>query len=151
VKRSPQELQQIQTLAQNAIGIDTARGDAMTVQNLSFTSAAADDLAPASFFEQARKGLSDYSSAIRYAMLAVLFGAAYVLMIRPLQKKVLEQVIVVPPEPTALAEVEPLPALPTVTAASTTRVLREQLGQQVSAEPAKSARLLQAWLREEVK
>jgi hypothetical protein len=34
---------------------------------------------------------------------------------------------------------------------SATKQLREQLGAQVEAEPAKSARLLQAWLREEVK
>ena len=150
-KRTPQELEQLQTLAQNAIGLDTARGDSITVQNLSFASAPVDERTPATVFEQARKGLSDYSSIVRYAMLAVLFLMAYVLMIRPMQKKVLEQVVQLPTQ-TMLAELEqPLaaPALPSsVTAA---RQLREQLGAQVEAEPAKSARLLQAWLREEIK
>ena len=148
-KRTPQELEQLQTLALNAIGLDTARGDSITVQNLSFASAAADERTPATIFEQARKGLSDYSSIIRYVMLGILFLMAYVLMIRPMQKKVLEQVVQLPTQPVLAAAEAPVPALPTsVTAA---RQLREQLGAQVEAEPAKNARLLQAWLREEVK
>jgi flagellar M-ring protein FliF len=151
VKRSAQELQQIQTLAQNAIGIDTTRGDAITVQNLSFASGPAEELAPATIFDKARKGLADYSSMIRYAMLAVLFGMAYLLMIRPMQKKVLEQVVQLPTTP-LLPEIMPdAPALPPVNVVNTTRALKEQLGQQVASEPAKSARLLQAWLREEAK
>jgi flagellar M-ring protein FliF len=143
-------LEQLQMLATNAIGLDTTRGDSITVQNLSFASAAPDDRTPATIFEQARKGLSDYSSIVRYAMLAILFLMAYVLMIRPMQKKVLEQVVQLPTQPVLAAATEvPVPALPTgVTAA---KQLREQLGAQVEAEPAKSARLLQAWLREEVK
>ncbi|WP_263372913.1 flagellar basal-body MS-ring/collar protein FliF [Granulicella aggregans] len=148
-KRTPQELEQIQTLATNAIGLDTARGDAITVQNLSFASAAPDERTPATVFEQARKGLSDYSSIVRYAMLAILFLMAYVLMIRPMQKKVLEQVVQMPTQPVLAAAESPVPALPTSVSAA--RQLREQLGAQVEAEPAKSARLLQAWLREEIK
>jgi hypothetical protein len=74
---------------------------------------------------------------------------AYVLMIRPMQKKVLEQVVQMPTQPVLAAAEAPVPSLPSsVTAA---RQLREQLGAQVEAEPAKSARLLQAWLREEIK
>ena len=43
-KRSAQELQQIQALAANAIGVDTARGDVLTVQSLSFANADISDL-----------------------------------------------------------------------------------------------------------
>ena len=150
VKRTSQELQQIQVLAQNSIGIDTSRGDVITVQNLSFAAAADSDIPPASVFDKARKGLSDYSSVVRYAMLMLLFAMAYILMIRPLQKKVLAQEIEVP-KPALPPELEAAAALPLGTGASNTRALREQLGQQVTAEPAKSARLLQAWLREEAK
>lgn len=148
VKRSAQELQQIQTLAQNAIGIDTARGDAITVQNLPFAGAAAEEIAPVTIFDKARRGLTDYSSAVRYAMLALLFVMAYTLMIRPMQKKVLEQVVPLPVAP-MLADLEPLPTLPST--AGSARALRESIGQQVASEPAKSARVLQAWLREEAK
>lgn len=148
VKRTAQELQQLQTLAQNAIGIDTTRGDAITVQNLSFAAAAAEDFAPITIFDKARRGLTDYSSIVRYAMLALLFAMAYLLMIRPMQKKVLEQVVPVPAAP-ILAEIEALPTLPTNVGGGAG--LRELLGQQITAEPAKNARLVQAWLREESK
>jgi flagellar M-ring protein FliF len=150
VKRSAQELQQIQTLAQNAIGIDATRGDVVTVQNLSFAAAPESDLPPPSAFDRARKGLSDYSSVVRYAMLVVLFVLAYVLMLRPLQKKVLAQEVELPKQPLLPPAEQALPLTSGVSTISTTnpRALREQLGNQVAAEPAKSARLLQAWLRE---
>lgn len=156
VKRSAAELQQIQTLAQNAIGIDTSRGDAITVQNLSFAGPPVDDTTPPTFFDKARKGMTDYSSVVRYAMLGLLFVMAYLLMIRPMQKKVLEQVVPalgpVPMDELAMLPNSESPAAPALPVPiSTTRALREQLGQQVAAEPAKSARLLQAWLREEAK
>jgi flagellar M-ring protein FliF len=155
-KRSPQELQQIQLLAQNAIGIDTTRGDVVTVQNLSFASTPTSDLPPPSALEKARKGLADYSTLVRYAMLSILFVMAYLLMIRPLQKKVLSQEIA-PPEQAALPDgaeagtMLPLPAAAVPDGTINARALKEQLGTQVAAEPAKSARLLQAWLREEAK
>jgi len=155
-KRSPQELQQIQLLAQNAIGIDTSRGDVVTVQNLSFASSPMSDVAPPSALERARKGLADYSTLVRYVMLSILFVMAYMLMIRPLQKKVLAQVVTMPIQPELTdggetAEALPMPANVVSVGAASARVLREQLGTQVAAEPAKSARLLQAWLREEAK
>ena len=150
VKRSAQELQQIQVLAQNAIGIDATRGDVITVQNLSFAAAADNDIAPPSALEKARKGLSDYSSAVRYAMLTLLFVLAYVLMLRPLQQKVLAQQVELPKQP-LLPPADTAIPLAATNGTTSTRALRDQVGQQVTAEPAKSARLVQAWLREEAK
>jgi flagellar M-ring protein FliF len=155
-KRSPQELQQIQLLAQNAIGVDTTRGDVVTVQNLSFASSPLSDVAPPSALEKARKGLSDYSTLVRYAMLTILFVMAYLLMIRPLQKKVMAQEVIMPKQPELPSAKEETAALPPPVAVPSAgsinaRALREQLGTQVAAEPAKNARLLQAWLREEAK
>jgi flagellar M-ring protein FliF len=146
VKRSAQELQQIQMLAQNAIGIDASRGDVLTVQNLSFAASPSVDDAPLPFIDRARKGLADYSTIVRYAMLMVLFVMAYMLMVRPLQKRVLAEEAAKPAIAAPEAPV-PLP-VPTVNAAAGTRLLKEQLVQQVAAEPAKSARLLQSWMRE---
>lgn len=151
LKRSPQELQQIQSLAQNAIGLDTTRGDVITVQNLSFASTPESDVPVANFVDKARKGLSDYSTIVRYAMLLILFVLTYVLMLRPVQKKVLAQEVIVPKQP-VLPEPEVMKAsLGPSAASSNARALKEQLGQQVHAEPQTTARLLQAWLREEAK
>ena len=153
VKRNSQELQQIQVLAQNAIGLDTARGDVITVQNLSFASEPEVETAPASVIERARKGMSDYSTVVRYAMLMILFVLAYILMIRPVQKKALAGGEVLPKPPPVVPELEPaLPfPIPMVNAGASTRALKEQLVQQVTSEPVRSARLIQAWLREENK
>ena len=149
-KRSPLELQQIQTLAANAIGVDTARGDVITVQNLSFVNADSSELPKLSAVDRARKGLSDYATALRYVMLLLLFGLAYALMIRPLQKSVLTTLVEIPQE-SLLPEPAPVPALPepvlTSTDISRALALKEQMVQQVKTEPADSVRVIQAWLQ----
>jgi flagellar M-ring protein FliF len=155
-KRSPEELKQIETLAGNAIGLDTKRGDTISVENLAFDRAEEADVPPVTALDKARKGISDFSSVVRYAMLLVLFLLAYMLMIRPMQKKVLA-IAVQPPQQPGLPEgaavavaALPLP-LPVVTSndMSRTLALKEQVVQQVKAEPAGSARVVQAWLRGE--
>ena len=153
VKRSPGELQQIQTLAQNTIGIDVARGDVITVQNMTFATSPELDVPAISTVERFRKGIADYSTAIRYSMLLLLFLLGYVLMIRPIQKKILTTELATLDESTMLPEAaSPLPLpLPGGTTAANTRALKDQVIQQVTLEPARNARLLQAWLKEEAK
>jgi flagellar M-ring protein FliF len=150
LKRSPQELQQIQILAANAIGIDPTRGDLITVQNLAFVNADNGDMPKLSVMERARKGMSDYATAMRYAMLLVLFGLAYALMIRPMQRTILTTRVEIPKQP-ALPEMEEVAALlePTLPSAGTARALalKEQMVQQVKTEPVNSARVIQAWLQ----
>lgn len=150
VKRTPAELQQIQALAANAIGVDTARGDVLTVQNLSFASTDLPEAPKPTVMDRARKGMSDYATALRYGMLLLLFGLAYALMIRPLQKGVLSTLVELPREP-ALPAPEQAVALPEPVLSNTdvnrTLALKEQLIQQVKAEPSKSAHLIQAWLQ----
>ncbi|MGI4828103.1 MAG: flagellar basal-body MS-ring/collar protein FliF [Janthinobacterium lividum] len=149
-KRSPQELQQIQILAANAIGVDTARGDVITVQNLSFMNANLSELPKPSALDRARKGISDYASALRYLMMLLLFGLAYALMIRPLQKTVLSTLVELPKEP-VLAVPDAVPALPEPALShadvARTLALKEQVIQQAKAEPAQSVRAIQAWLQ----
>ena len=150
VKRSSEELQQIQTLAANAIGVDATRGDVITVQNLAFTNADIPELPKLSALDRARKGLSDFASPLRYLMMLLLFGLAYVLMIRPLQRNVLTTLVSVPTEP-ALPEPPAVPALPEPVLSNTdinrTLALKEQMIQQAKAEPANSVRVIQAWLQ----
>lgn len=151
LKRTPQELQQIEMLAQNSIGLDTTRGDVISVQNLAFTHAPEVDVPPVTALDRARKGITDYSSVLRYAMLLVLFVLAYVLMIRPLQKRVLSSELPLEPMQPALPELVPAKSLaaPSHNDLAHTLALKEQLVLQVKSEPASSARLVQAWLRGE--
>lgn len=149
--RTPEQLKQIEQVAQAAIGVDTARGDLVTVQEMAFDRSDAVDVPPPSALDRARKGMSDFSSEIRYAMLLVLFAMAYFLMVRPMQKKAFAgaPVMLDEAEMAELAEVHqdtlPIPA----ESAPTVAVLKEQLLKRVKAEPTGSALAVQAWLREE--
>ena len=149
-KRTPQELKQIELLARDSIGLDLNRGDVITVENMAFNRPDEADTPPLTILDRARKGASDFSSVIRYAMLLFMFVLAYFLMIRPLQKKAFAAVAALPPEPIQIPELEAAPATPSLSNEIVrTLQLKEQMAEQVKAEPASSARLIQAWLRGE--
>jgi flagellar M-ring protein FliF len=151
-KRQPEELQRISQLAQAAIGFNSVRGDVISVENLTFDHSEAEDLPPATFVEQARKGLTDYSSVVRYSGMLVLFLLVYLLMIRPIQKRVLAA-----PNPLLAASRTPLVLDPVVGAIPETTVsllqrnltLKKQLADFVLAEPEGSTSTVRAWLEEE--
>ncbi len=153
LKRSPEELKQIEQVAQAAIGVDNQRGDIVTVQEMAFDRGDAMEIAPPSVMDRARKGLSDFSSEVRYAMLLVMFAMAYFLMIRPMQKQILAAGV-----PAALAGATATGELPQSNHESlpepqeeppSVAVLKDQLLKRVKAEPTSSARAVQTWLREE--
>jgi flagellar M-ring protein FliF len=151
-KRQPEELQHISELAQAAIGFNSTRGDVISVQNLTFDRAEAEDLPPTTLLDQARKGLNDYSSEIRYAALLVLFLLVYQLMIRPIQKRVLAT-----PNPLQAQIRAPVHAEPEAGAMLETStnlvqrnlLLKKQLAEFVKSEPESSTTAVRAWLREE--
>ena len=88
-KRTPDELKQIEDLAKAAIGVDVARGDSLTVQNLSFEQTPVDALPKPTVTERVRVTLNDWSSIVRYAALFLLFVLVYALLLRPLKKQLL--------------------------------------------------------------
>ncbi len=152
--RSPEELKQLQDLAASAIGLDTARGDVLTIEDMSFQQAAAVEIPSPSAADKLRKGLSDYSVAVRYGSLLALFLLAYFLMVRPLHKRAfaLAAATALPePEPVPqIAEAPAPPQLPPVhpgEEALLSGALKEHLQQFVKAEPQNSTRAVQAWLR----
>jgi flagellar M-ring protein FliF len=147
-KRTPEELKQIEDLAKAAIGFDSARGDALSVQNISFRQTVEAELLPKnSVSAKVRTFLMDWSSVLRQAGLVVLFLIVYLLILRPVKKQVV----------TAFRE---LPSQVSASQASLqssasgeldgqhTLVLKKQLVDKVKAEPASASRLVQAWLRE---
>jgi flagellar M-ring protein FliF len=151
-KRNSEELKTISELAQAAIGFNSARGDVISVQNLSFDHPVAAEIPPITFVDKARKGINDYSSIIRYAGLLVLFLLVYLLMLRPIQKRALAA-----PNPLLAASRTPVPgegeplAIGEAAASLALRsqVLRKQLAEFVKAEPESSTNAVRAWLREE--
>jgi len=151
-KRAPDELQHISALAQAAIGFNSTRGDVISVENLTFDRPEEEDFPPANFVDRARKGLSDNASVVRYAGLLILFVLVYLLMIRPIQKRVLAT-----PAPLLAANIpqafiEPeVGGQPESVATATLRnlTLKKQLAEFVRVEPESSTTAVRAWLREE--
>jgi flagellar M-ring protein FliF len=151
-KRAPEDLKLISDLAQAAIGFNSTRGDVISVQNLAFEHADAEDIPPATLAEQARKGLNDYSSEVRYGVLLFLFLIVYFLMIRPIQKRVLATPGSLPSPAQAHMIAEPgIEVIPESSAilAQRSMILKKQLADFVRAEPESSATAVRAWLQEE--
>jgi flagellar M-ring protein FliF len=152
VKRSPEQLKQLQDLAAAAIGLDTTRGDVMTIEDMSFLQTQIPGPTAPSLLDRVQKGMNDYAMVIRYGALLTLFVLAYVLMLRPIQKRALGGPRVAEPPmaafPVELPTVQLPPSDPGETALLSA-ALKERLVELVKAEPQNSTRAVQAWLHEE--
>jgi flagellar M-ring protein FliF len=151
-KRQPEELKLISELAQAAIGFNSSRGDVISVQNLAFDRPETNDAPPLTLEEKARKSLNDYSSIVRYGALLALFVLLYLLMFRPIQKRILAT-----PDPRlaiASSMAHPESELPAssdsvATLAQRSLALKKQLSDFVQADPEGSTTAVRAWLMEE--
>jgi flagellar M-ring protein FliF len=154
-KRSQEELDKIQKLAEAAIGFDAKRGDSISVQNLSFDSTGTpDDLPTPSLIQKAQKNVGEYTSILRPVSLLVLFVLAYMFVLRPIQKHALAPGQPQVAEQTALAGAPGAgrlaagsPELADETRRATQ--LREQTIETIKQKPVNTARAVQAWMREE--
>jgi flagellar M-ring protein FliF len=156
-RRTPEELNQIAELAKAAIGVDTTRGDTLTIENLSFERSAIETPPKPSIRERVRVTLNDWSSTVRYAALIVLFLLAYGLLLRPVKKQLLATFRELPARLAAhkaqlaaanaeLTAVEDLTKLPPEQQRAI--VLKKQLTEKLKSEPAGASKLIQAWLHE---
>jgi flagellar M-ring protein FliF len=153
-KRSQDELNRIQELAEAAIGFDAKRGDTISVQNLAFDSDSADaDLPATNWTSEVQKTVSDYSPVLRPVSLLALFLLAYILVIRPVQKHVLSRNELTSSFQPALAagRTQGLPGEATGEIEPGRRVaqLRQQTSELARKNPVDTARTMQAWMREE--
>ena len=157
-KRTPDELKQIEQLAQAAIGIDATRGDVLTVQNLSFDQTPVEAPAKPTVIEKVRVTLADWSSLVRYAALILLFLLAYLLLLKPMKKQLLTTLRELPATMSVkkqsvggvdLPPGQDLASLPAEQQRSVS--LKKQLLEKVTAEPVATSKLIQAWIHEEAK
>jgi len=153
-KRSQDELNKIQELAEAAIGFDAKRGDTISVQNLSFDSDMGEaDLPAVNWQSKVQKEVSDYSSVLRPISIIALFLLAYLFVIRPVQKYALSQNELNSGLQAALAagQAQGLPpespaALDPIRRAAQ---LKQQSSELARKSPLETARAMQAWMREE--
>ena len=138
------------------LGVDAQRGDTVSVQNMTFDDASATDVPP-TFFDKLRGGLTDYSTAVRYSAMLLLFFLVWALMFRPMQKQMagsLKELAAGSPQAALLTatskpELSPVVSPIALESEAESTVLKRELSELVQAEPASMTRTLQAWLRED--
>jgi len=160
-KRTPDELKQISDLATAAIGIDSDRGDTLTVQNLSFEETPVEAPAKPTPLERVRVTLHDWSSVVRYGALILLFLLAYALLLRPMKKQILTTLRELPAKVApAKTQVEGAVGAPLIAGQDIAALppeqqrslmLKKQLLEKVKSEPVTTSQLVQAWIHEEAK
>jgi len=159
-KRTADEMKQIEALSAAAIGVDTQRGDLLSIQNLSFQELPVETPPPPGKFDWVRRLLEQWSFVLRYAGVVALFFIVYFLILRPVKKQVLAAFRELPaklahhakelPKGAAAAAVEiELPAGSEQSQRAS--ALKRQLVEKVRVEPAAASRLVQTWIREEGK
>ena len=153
-KRSQDELNKIQQLAEAAIGFDAKRGDTISVQNLSFDEdATATDLPVPNLASEVQKTVSDYSSLLRPLSLLGLFLLAYFLVIRPVQKQALRQSELTAGLQPALAAANaqglPSESMDAIDVGRRAAQLKLQMSELAKQNPVDTAHAMQSWMREE--
>ncbi|HVN80270.1 MAG TPA: flagellar basal-body MS-ring/collar protein FliF [Terriglobia bacterium] len=173
ISRNPEELKKIKDLVTAALGIDSKRGDVLTVENIAFDTPLDTEEVKPTFYEKWRDLLQP---AIKYTSLLLLFLLVYILLIRPISKKVLAPVqevlrpqegemgqIAEGAEPgplaleapktvkeleAALGAGENVPALPEMNVRKSD-ILKQRIQEFVQREPENVAALIRVWLTEE--
>jgi flagellar M-ring protein FliF len=152
-KRTADELKDIENLARASIGIDTQRGDTLTVENLSFEQTSAAPAVKLPMADRVRIALRDWSSVVRYASVLLLFLLAYALLLRPLKKQVLATVRELPAraatQQSVLSGASMESALAALPPEQRALFLKKQLVDKVKGEPVAAGQLLHAWINEE--
>ncbi len=158
-KRSPEELKSIEDIARASVGFDAARGDVLTVQNMSFELVPADVPPAPARLEQFRILLNQWSSYVRIAALLLLFAVTYLAVLRPVKKQLIRSLhasqsreaarLAARPanEPGALTgNGEPAGQLP----AERPQLIRlkDEISTRIRQEPAGASRLVQGWIKE---
>jgi flagellar M-ring protein FliF len=150
-------MKQISQLASAALGLDTQRGDLLSIENLSFQQAPVEALAPVTKIEHWRHLIEPWVGSLRYVAIVLLFLIVYFLILRPVKKQILSTFREIPQHlakgsAKLAAHEEKLPVLePELSDSEEGRranALKKQLTEKVKQEPAAATRLVQGWIRE---
>jgi flagellar M-ring protein FliF len=167
-KRTPDEMKQMEALARAAVGFDAQRGDQFSLQNVTFTMPAVDVVPAPGRFPRFLQFLERWIGLLRYVALIALFAVIYLLILRPVKKRVLAVFGPSPQLPAgaahagdhggapgALADAAGnLAALPPEAPGVLSDVqqainLKKELVGRVKEDPEAASRLIQNWVHEE--
>jgi flagellar M-ring protein FliF len=155
-KRTAEELKQIEQLVAAAIGIDSQRGDVISVENLSFQEVPLEKVVPPTKVETARKIVVEWMGLLRYVGILALFLIVYFLILRPVKKQFIAAFRELPSRILAGnkavagtgAGVELTDGNEQSRHAA---LLKKQLADKVKSQPEAASRLVQSWIREPAK
>lgn len=155
--RTPQELREIQQLAQAAVGFDASRGDQVTVQNISFATNAAETTP--GFAARLMTHAGNSMGFARYAVLLAVFVLALIFIVRPVLgqlKQLTSSVQTLPasadraPLLSATAgglQLDQTDELSFERQQARAQVLFDRIAEYMRKEPQQGTRLLQSWVR----
>jgi flagellar M-ring protein FliF len=165
-KWTPEELKQIEALARAAVGFDAQRGDQFSLQNVTFSTPPAEEVAPPGRIQRILMFAERWTGLLRYAALLALFAVVYLLILHPVKKKVLAALelpgrasLAAPAagsngEATALPAENQVPGLPAEVAAAgmsepqQSVLLKKHLAAKVKEDPEGASRVIQHWIEE---
>lgn len=170
-KRTSDEMKQIEDAAKAAIGFNPARGDLLSVQNISFLTTPVEKIAPPPVTERIRLTTEKWIWLARYIVLLLLFALIYLLVLRPVKNQLVRTFIaaaagVAPPQLAAADHELTERALPlagsrqisdadleqelNATSSDVQRVVRlkRHLADKVKREPVPASQLVRQWINE---
>jgi flagellar M-ring protein FliF len=145
-KRTADELKQIEQLASAAVGLDTTRGDVLAVQNLAFRQPEIEAPVRPTTAQKVRVIVTDWSGAIRYGLLVLLFLLAYFFILRPVKKQVV--LALKDAGASLLAKAQAMQDSAKLPANEQALLLRQKLVDRVKAEPVAAGQLVKSLLSE---
>jgi len=164
--RAAGEVERLKKLVAAAVGLDPARGDQLTVENISFGEAPVDADLPPSLWQRIAPPVTDYApQAVRLLGILLMATLAFSMVLRPMVRSVFSTPAMleaaVPPggRPQMVRTVADLEgeieaeldasATPLSAEARRLPVLSKRLAKKAETEPEHMARLVRAWLVEE--
>ena len=103
-KRTPDEMKQILDVATMVAGIDSTRGDRITVQNLSFVALPSEIEIHPTWDRRVQRVMQDWSTPLKYLAIAVLLSFLYFTLLRPVKNRLVASIAEAKPTLTAGAE-----------------------------------------------
>ena len=163
--RSAADMERIRGLVAAAVGLDTERGDQLTVENIAFDEAPVEDI-PAPGWMQRLNPVKEYAPmAIRLLVVLIVVAAGFFGLLRPMVRATFPAPVLLPAAavpvglPQVARTVEDLEGEieaeldastgPPSAEARRLPVLTKRIAKRADAEPEQVARLVRSWLVEE--
>jgi len=151
-KWTPEELTKIEQLAQASLGIDAKRGDVLSIQNVAFDRPSLTSSVKPTPVQRVGNTLRDYPAIVRTGAILLMFLVVYLLMLRPVQKQVVQTFRAMIPASPAEAGVGVQGTSEQAAAglfSDEKQTLRKELIEQVKKDPLPTGRLIQSWIEED--